>query len=135
MALKPDVSLAVGLATGTVVYGIFQNATPSIADIRSLKPGNRDVQASERGATWTAAAVVAGISLLAKDPTVFIIGGAMTIVMAWTHRHADMVDTVTKRATTLAPTKLSEVGNTPAELAKTPTQERVPLNVYGSSVF
>jgi hypothetical protein len=135
MALKPDTSLAVALATGTVVYAIFQNATPSIADIRSLESGNEDIQRAERAASWTAAAVVAGISLLAKDATVFIIGGSLTVAMAWAHRHADTVDTVTKRASSIVPTKLSEVGNTGADLAKTPAQDRVPLNIYSTSVI
>lgn len=132
--LKPETSLAVALATGAVVYGVYQNATPSIADIRSLESRNTDIQSAERGASWTAAAIVAGISLLAKDPTIFVIGGTMVVVMAWTHRHADLVDTVTKRATVMAPTKLADVGNTPSGVSQAPTQETVPF-AYGASVI
>lgn len=134
MALKPDVSLSVALAVGAVVYGIYQNATPSIADIRSLESQNEDIQRAERGASWTAAAVVAGVSLIAKDPTIFVIGGTMVVVLAWTHRHADQVDTITKRASAVVPTKLSEVGNTPSGVTQAPAQERVPF-AYGASVI
>jgi len=101
MALRtPEVSIGVGLAVGTVVYGIYQGALPPVADVRSLDAHNQDVAASERMAGWTAAAVVAGISLLAKDGTVFIIGGSMVIAMSLRHRHANAVNPVEGRAGT-----------------------------------
>lgn len=96
--LKPDVSLSVALATGTLVYAIYTNATPSIADIRSVDQNNIDIAASERQATWTAAAAVAGISLVSQDPGPFIFGGLMVIVMAWAHRHANLVNPLTGKA-------------------------------------
>lgn len=137
MGLKPEVSLGLAAAVATVVYAVHQNATPSIADIRSLDKNNSDVQSAERAASWTSAGIVAGISLLAKDATIFIVGGAMVIAMAWTTRHADQVDAITKRATTLDPTKA--VGNTDAGTTTAPAQERVPLQLatanYGASVF
>lgn len=89
--LNPEVSLPVGLATAGVVYAIYQNALPPVVDVRSAQPGNADVQGSEKLATWTALGVVSGISLLAKDPNVLIMGGITMIVLAWWHRHADMV--------------------------------------------
>jgi hypothetical protein len=101
MALRtPEVSIGVGLATATVVYGIYQGALPNVADVRSLDAHNTDIEASERLAGWTAAAVVAGISLLSKDGTVFIIGGTMVVVMSWWHRHADAVNPADGRAGT-----------------------------------
>jgi hypothetical protein len=137
MGFKPETSLAVALATATVVYAIHQNATPSIADVRSLESNNVDVQKAERAATWTSAGIVAGISLLAKDATIFIIGGSMVIAMAWMTRHADQVDTITKRASSIKPTDI--VGNTSSGVTTAPAQERVPLNtgtpVYSASVF
>jgi len=89
MALKREVSLGVGLATAALVWGIYNSALPSIADVRVNDPDDRDVAATERAASWTAAAVVSGISLIAKDPTVFVLGGSMIVVMAWWHRHAN----------------------------------------------
>jgi hypothetical protein len=135
MGLKPEVSLAVALATATVVYAVHQNATPNLADVRSLESNNLDIQRAERTASWVSAGVVAGISLLAKDATIFIIGGSMVIAMAWMTRHADQVDTITKRASSIKPTDI--VGNT-SGITEAPAQERVPLNLtnaYGSSVF
>lgn len=132
MALKPEVSLGVALATATVVYGIYQNATPTIADIRSLESSNEDIQGAERQASWTAAAVVAGISLLAKDATIFVVGGTAVVVLAWSHRHADMVDTVTKRATPVMPTPAA-IGNTPSGITTADAQSTVTLNMGSTS--
>ncbi len=98
MTMKPETSLSLGLATAVVVYAIFQNATPSIADIRVADEQDPDIDSAERLASWTAAGAVAGISLIAKDPTVFVIGGSMVIVLAWWHRHANQVNPLTGRA-------------------------------------
>lgn len=95
MALKPEVSLGVALATGTLVYAIYQNATPTLADIRTADQYNGDIASARKGATWTAAAAVAGISLVSKDPGPFVLGGAMVIALDWFHRHADAVNPLT----------------------------------------
>lgn len=90
--LKPEGSLVASLATMTAVYAIYSYGVPSIADVRTAQPGNTDVDAAERSASWMAAGAVAGISLLAKDPTIFILGGATVIGLAWWTRHANMVN-------------------------------------------
>jgi hypothetical protein len=93
--LKAEVSIPVGLATAAVVYAVFSNATPSIADIRSAPPNNDDIAKSERMATILSAAIVGGISLIARDPNVFIIGGAMVIGMSLWTRHANAINPAT----------------------------------------
>lgn len=98
MALKPEASVMAALATGTVVYAIYSKATPTLADVRSVDAMNQDLDSAERQATWTAAAVCAGISLVTRDPGPFILGGLMTIALAWSHRHANMVNPLTGRA-------------------------------------
>lgn len=90
--LKPEGSLVASLATITAVYAIYQYGVPSIADVRTAAPGNGDIDSAERSAAWMAAGVVAGVSLLAKDPTIFILGGATIIGLSWWTRHANMVN-------------------------------------------
>lgn len=124
MALKPDISLTVALATGTLVYAIYQNATPTLADQRSVDAFNTDLASAERQASWTAAAAVAGISLISRDPNPFIFGGAMVIVLAWSHRHADMVNPLTGKA--------SLEGLSLSDLVPSHTQETQP-DQYGYS--
>lgn len=88
MALKPEASVMSGLAVCGVVYGIHTNFTPTMADIQGLPAGNKDVDGSERAATWLSIGVVSGISLLAKDPTIFVMGSVATVAMAFLTRHA-----------------------------------------------
>lgn len=91
MALKPEASLLVGLASATVAYGVFSAALPTAADIRTLPEGQKDVDSAERTAAWIAAATVAGIALMARDMTVFIIGGTSVIGLSWMYKHSNMV--------------------------------------------
>lgn len=88
MALKPEASVMSGLAVCGVVYGIHSNFTPTMADMQGLPAGNKDVDGSERAATWLSIGVVSGISLLAKDPTIFVMGSVATVAMAFLTRHA-----------------------------------------------
>lgn len=89
MALKPEFGVMSGLAVAAIVYAIHSNATPSNADIQALPAGNADIDASERRATWTSAGIVSAISLIAKDPTIFVIGSAATVGMALMTRQAN----------------------------------------------
>jgi len=93
MALKPEVSLTIAAATAAVVYGIFQvEVGASVADVRSNPPHNSIMSGTVTTAGWTSAAVVAGISLLAKDPTVFVFGGAVAAALTWKYKHANLVN-------------------------------------------
>lgn len=89
MALKPEYGVMGGLAVATVVFAIHSQATPTQADIQALPPGNKDIDKAERKATIVSAGVVAGIALLAKDPTIFVIGSAMDIALAFWTRHSN----------------------------------------------
>jgi predicted NBD/HSP70 family sugar kinase len=97
--MKAEVSVIAGLSVASIVYAVYSNMTPNIADIRVAKPNDPDVDATRKAAAWTSAAIVSGISLIAKDGTIFVIGGAMVIAMDWFHRHADQVTPLTGRAT------------------------------------
>lgn len=91
--LKPDASIMVGLSVAGVVFAVHSQATPSQADIQALPPGTQDIDASERKATILSVGIVSGISLIAKDPTVFLIGSVATLAMAFWTRHSNWKDT------------------------------------------
>lgn len=110
--LKPEVSIPVALATGAVVIGTFQAMTPTNADQRTVSPGSRggDILAgSERTAFLVSVGIVGAISLIARDPVPFWVGGAVAVALAWTHRYAREVDPVTGR--------LSGIGTSGARIA------------------
>ncbi len=89
MALSRELSLGVGLATAALVYGVYMTALPSVAEMRTTPPNDPDAGGAERSAAWIAAAAVSGISLITKDPTVFVLGGSMVVALSWWHRHAN----------------------------------------------
>lgn len=99
MSLKPEVSLGVGLAVAAMVGAIYVNATPTLTDIRAASQNDTDVSAARKTAAWTSAGLVGAVSLIAKDPTVFILGGGVTVVMDWWVRHANAVIPAVGRAT------------------------------------
>ena len=69
---SPEARIGLGLATAAVVVGIYSKQMPSSADIRVGKPGEENLESVRKQTAWIAAGTVAGISLLAKDPTIFI---------------------------------------------------------------
>jgi hypothetical protein len=98
MALEPSASVGIGLATAGLVLAIHSQATPSMADIRVAAPNDDHIDGSERAASWLSVAVVSGISLLTKDPTIFIIGGATVVAIAWWTRYGNAVNPLTGTA-------------------------------------
>jgi hypothetical protein len=92
MALKPEFGIMAGLAVGGVVLAVHTQATPTQADIQAMPAGNKDVDQAERKATIVSVGIVSGISLLAKDPTIFLIGSAATLAMAVWSRHSNWTE-------------------------------------------
>lgn len=90
--MKPEVSIPAGLATAALVYGIYGRGLPPMVDVRAAEADDNHVAAIRRQNAWMAAGVVGAVSLLAKDPTIFVIGGAMVIALDWSTRHANAVN-------------------------------------------
>lgn len=83
---KPEVSIGLGLAVGTLVYAIYNRGVPTNADMRVGKPGDETIESVRKQNAWLAAGIVSGISLIAKDATIFIIGGTMVVALDWLTR-------------------------------------------------
>lgn len=98
MDLKPNEEIQVGALTAAVVYGIFQLNVPTLADVRASHPHTPNAQhvhGSVKTAAWTSVIVVSGLALLAKSPTIFVIGGAMTVIESWKYFHGNLVHPAT----------------------------------------
>ena len=80
--LRPEGELTIGALSATIVYSIFALNAPNLADVRADQP-SMNTYKSVNTATFTSAAVVSGLALLSKSPTVLVIGGAMTLFEAW----------------------------------------------------
>ena len=95
MSLKPSEEIQVAALSAAVVYGVFQIDAPNLADVKAAKPGNANVHGSVKSAAWTATAVTAGLALLAKSPTIFVVGALMTVAESWKFYHANNMSPAT----------------------------------------
>jgi hypothetical protein len=116
-------------AVGAVVYGTYNIALPTIADTRGLPGNTPDIDRAEKAATWASVAVVSGISLLAKSPEVFVVGGLMTIGLSWSFKHASKVDNFQAQVRDLITPDKSE---TPSGVTMAPKLETVGLATASS---
>lgn len=129
MALKPEASIMTGLAVAAVVFALHVQATPSQADIQALPAGTKDIDSAERKATVMSAGVVSGISLLAKDPTIFVIGSAMVIGMAVWTRHSNWMDSASGVIG-----GVSRAGS-PNTMPEAEVSESVPYTMYNNNDY
>lgn len=96
--LKPNEQIIVAAGTATAVFAIFQLNAPNLSDVKASAPGGAaslNTHKSVKTAVWTAAAFVSGLAILAKDPSIFIVGGLLTTVEAWKYYQANSVDSAT----------------------------------------
>lgn len=86
--LKPEGSIMGGIATGALVYGIYNMNMGNLATIHATPAGDGNTRATRKKAAIESVAAVAAISLLAKDINIFILGGGITVLLDWHARHA-----------------------------------------------
>lgn len=102
MALKQESALLTGLGVAAVVLGITAVHMPTVAAARASAPDNKHIDSARKTQTAIAAGVVVLASLLAKDPTVFVIGGTVVIAVDMAHRLANHTDNQTGKLVTAA---------------------------------
>lgn len=90
--LKPSESVMVSLATGAMVFGVYQYTMPSVSEVHATEAHNPNLDAGRKKAMWTSAAVVGGMFLVTHDPNVFMIGGLSFLALEWSYRHANSTD-------------------------------------------
>lgn len=130
MALAPEASILGGLAVGGVVIGIHQVAKPSQADIQALPAGTPDIDRANRTATWLSILTVSGIALLARDPGIFIVGGAVTVGMKLWSDHSNFTESVMGRY--LSPSEAASAGTQATGPAPAETE---PYQMFADSGF
>jgi len=87
--LKASDELIVTVTGVTLVYAIFSNSLPPLADIRADQPGNVNTHKSTKMAAITSAAVIGSLAIISKSPTVFTVGGAMILFETWKNHFAN----------------------------------------------
>lgn len=119
--LKPEGSIALGAAVAGLTYGVYSFALPNTATMHATTPQDVNIEAGRKKAAWTSAAVVGAVALLARDKTIFILGGTMLVALDWQARHANASHPETGKVVT-------STGYTPEELA-------IPVAEQGVSAY
>lgn len=101
--LNPSESVIASVALGTMVVGIYSVALPHAIDVRASAENDGHVASSEKTAGWISAGAVAGLSVLLRDPTMFVTGGLMVIGLSWWYRHANTVNPAIGRVGSILP--------------------------------
>lgn len=94
--LKPDQELLIGTAVAGIVYGVFSQGVPNLADVRADE-ANMNTYKAVNTAVITSTAVVTALGLLGRSPTIFILGGAMTVFEAWKYHFHNFGGSMTTR--------------------------------------
>ncbi len=89
--LKPEGSLMLGTAVAAMAYGVYNFSVPTTAITTSTLPHDSSIESARKKAAWTSAALVSAVSLLAKDKTIFILGGLVVVALDWHTRHANSI--------------------------------------------
>lgn len=93
--LNPGQSVAIGVGLGVVDAYIFNSHLPNVADVRTAEPENTDVDTARRQAVGLCIAINGLVSVMTRDWNVFLIGGVVTVGMAFIYVHANAVSPAT----------------------------------------
>lgn len=85
--LKPDSATAVGLITAAGVFLIYNNALPSVTDVRVSAAHNDDIDAARKHAAWESAILVGLVFLVARDLNSYIISAAALVGIDYVYKH------------------------------------------------
>lgn len=91
--LKPSEELMTSSLAVGAVLGIYQGFMPSVADVAAgSTPGTAShtmVHSGVRQAAIAAETIVAGIAVLAKSPTIYVVGTVANVCLAWHYHYAN----------------------------------------------
>ena len=87
--LRPDNSVVVGIATGVLMYAIYDRSLPDAATMHATTANDINIEAARKKATLTAAGVLSGITLLTRDVNVWILGAGVLFALDFHARHAN----------------------------------------------
>lgn len=93
----PDGATMTGLLTAAGVFLIYQNALPSLADVRMAQPDEPNAEHARKVAAWSSAALVATVFVIARDYNSYIISGAALVAIDMMHKHANQINPHTQR--------------------------------------
>ena len=130
MALKPEASVLGGLAAWWIPKTRPATASPSQADMKGLPQGSPDIDKANRSATWLSIVAVCGISLLARDTGILLIGSGAVVGMKVWSDHSTWTESIVGRY--LSPAEAASAGTQATGPAPVETQ---PYEMFAESQF
>ena len=101
--LTPENSIVAGLATVALVIGNYNLHNGTAAQANMTEPNHPALTGSNKKAGYTSLIMVAGISLVARDANIFILGCAAIIVMHSSYVHSIAVNPANSKAVQSTP--------------------------------
>jgi hypothetical protein len=95
-----------------------------------MPQGVPDIDRAEKAATWTSIVAVSGISLLARDPGIFLIGSGATIALSLWTKHSNYTESIVGRY--LSPSEAASAGTQQTGPAPAETE---PYEMFAGSQF
>lgn len=96
-----DSATTIGVLTAAGVYLVYNNALPSIADIRTAHAHDDDVDTARKHAAYLSVAIIGGVFLISRDVNSYIISGAALVGLDLLYKHANTVNPGTGKADVL----------------------------------
>lgn len=109
---KPEGSLVAGLAVVGLVWANYSLSMGSMATVHMTGANDNVAESSRKKAGWSSLVLVAGVSLLARDPNIFILGTGAIIAMEVNARHAIMSNSDTGKIELPTVTDYAPAGST-----------------------
>lgn len=114
--LKPEGSVVAGIATMGLVYAIYEMDIGSVSVAAASDANHPSLEASRKKAGYTSFIAVAGLTLIARDRNIGILGFFSIVAMEAHYRHAIMSEPSTGRI------------QPPSEAVYVPAENVVPIN-------
>lgn len=119
--LKPEGSIAAGIAVVGLVYATYQLDLGSVSSAQATDPNHPALESSRKKAGYTAFIAVAGLTLITRDANVGILGFSSIVAMEIHYRHAIMASPITGKVVPPAPSQYQPAmpanGTAPADQA------------------
>lgn len=98
--LTPETSVLVGALIAIGVVGIETGAVPNLTDLGAAQQHDETVESARRKAAIQATVLVVGVSLVARDLGVYVIGGLVLVGMDYLVKHQNAVNPGTNKLDT-----------------------------------
>jgi hypothetical protein len=90
--LQPDSAVLVAGITALGVVAIYTHSVPNLSDVRTAPSHDDTVEKERRTAAIQATVLVLGVSLISRDLTPWILGGAMLVGLDLMVKHSNAIN-------------------------------------------